>query len=534
MDRLNGNALKAMFESGCNNLVAHKNDIDALNVFPVPDGDTGTNMSLTFTNGVSEMNKSGSDAIPVITKTFSRGLLMGARGNSGVILSQIFRGFYQAVKEKEELGVEDVHAAFTRGKELAYKAVMRPVEGTILTVIRESVEKAEELIKENPEMPIEEYLDAFFEASKVSLDHTPELLPVLKEAHVVDSGGSGLVKVIEGFNAYLHGNPITKVEESETSVDEVHEKSSGYRAEFVLKMNSKGKQTFNEDRVRKMLDTMGNNITLLNDGEELKLKINTMSPGEILTLGQRYGDFKKIQIENIQGELSPSIIEEEVVEERKKYGIIAVSAGEGLDKIFKDYRVDVVVSGGQTMNPSTADFVEAIEKLNADNIYLLPNNSNIVMSCEQARDVTKDKNVVVLRTTSIPQGISACISFNPDEEVEANTEAMQEAIDYVKSGSITYAVKDTSIDGKEIKTGDYMGILNKDIVVVKQGRLETIKELLNLMIDEDSEVATIFKGQDVEDTECEEIRAYLEENFDIEVDIEDGGQPVYSYYIGVE
>lgn len=533
MDILNGNGLKAMFESGCNNLLANKNAIDALNVFPVPDGDTGTNMSLTFSNGVSEMKKSGSDSIPVITKVFSRGLLMGARGNSGVILSQIFRGFYQAVKDKEELTVSDIQAAFNRGNELAYKAVMRPVEGTILTVIRESVEKGKAIIEENPEISIEDYMEALCEAAQISLDHTPELLPILKEANVVDSGGSGLVTVFKGFNAYLHGNPVQESEAQTETASEVHEKSSGYRTEFILELNEKGQTSFNEDRIRKMLDNMGNNITLLNNGNEVRLRINTMSPGEILTLGQRYGEYRKVQIENIQDELSPSIIEE-APKEKKKYGIIAVSAGSGLDKIFKEYRVDHVVSGGQTMNPSTEDFVKAINIVNADNIYLLPNNSNIVMACEQAAKVVKDKNIIVLRTTSIPQGISACISFNPDEEVDANTEAMNEAIDYVKSGAVTYAIKDTQIDGKEISEGDYMGLFEKEIVTVKKDRMEVVKELVSLMCDEDAEVITIFKGEDVPDSECDELKSFIEDSFDIEVDILDGNQPVYSYYIGVE
>ncbi len=534
MDRLDGKSLKAMFDSGCNNLVAHKSDVDALNVFPVPDGDTGTNMSLTFTNGISEMYKSGSDAIPVIAKTFSRGLLMGARGNSGVILSQIFRGFYQAVKEKEELNSEDIHNAFIRGKELAYKAVMRPVEGTILTVIREAVENSEECIKNNPEISIEDYVDELYKAAEASLENTPELLPILKEAHVVDSGGSGLVRVLEGFNLYLHGKPVEKVEESnEENKDEIHEKSSGYRTEFILSLNEKGQKTFNENRIRQMLENMGNNITLYSDDNEVKLRINTMSPGEILTLGQRYGEYKKVLVENIQDELSPSIIEP-INNTKKKYGIIAVSSGEGLDKIFKDYRVNTIVSGGQTMNPSTEDFVNAIKNLNAENIYLLPNNSNIIMSCEQAAHVIDDKNIIVLRTTSIPQGITACISFNPEAEVEANTEAMKEAIDYIKSGAVTYSIKDTQIDGKEIKAGDYMGLYEKDIVVVENNRLEVMKELLSLMCEEDSEVVTIFKGNDVEDSECDEIKAFLEEKFDLEVDILNGDQPVYSYYIGVE
>ena len=535
MEILTGDKLKSLFISGCNNLNNNKDYVDSLNVFPVPDGDTGTNMSLTFTNGIAEMEKSGSDAIPVLAKTLSRGLLMGARGNSGVILSQIFRGFYQSVKEKNELTTADLNEAFLNGSRMAYKAVMRPVEGTILTVIRESTEKTSKALEENPDLSIEEFISLLYSSADESLQNTPELLPVLKEANVVDSGGCGLVKVFEGFNAYCSGKPIEGSQQTSVVKESKTEKSSGYRAEYILRFDQRGKLSFNEDRVRKNLEKIGNELTLLVDDETLKVRINTMSPGEILTLGQRYGDFTKIQIENIQDDLKPSIIEEtKVSEERKPYGIIAVAAGSGIEKLFKEYRVDIIISGGQTMNPSTEDFVKAIDQLNADTIFVLPNNSNIVMAAKQASAVESNKNIVLLETTSIQQGLSACISFNPDETPEANAEAMKEAIEFVKSGSITYAIKDTSIDGKEIHTGDYMGIFEKEIVSIRQDRLESLKELIDTMCDDESEIVTILVGEEGNKEECDSITEYITEKYDVEVDIEEGNQPVYAYLVSIE
>ncbi len=539
MDKINGKIFKEMLESACNHLNSRKKDVDALNVFPVPDGDTGTNMSLTFTNGISEVRKSGSESLSVVAKTLSRGLLMGARGNSGVILSQIFRGFYQAVKETEELDVKGLSDAMLNGSRLAYKAVMRPVEGTILTVVRESTEAAAKFADENPSCSIEQYVDELTNAAKISLDHTPELLPVLKEAHVVDSGGSGLVIVFEGFQAYLAGKPFTGAEEPVVRKEEKSEKASGYRTEYILRLSDQGKNSFKEERVRKTLEKIGNKLTLINDGEQVKVRINTMMPGEVLTLGQRYGEFLKVQIENVQDDLKPSILDEkeeekEVPQEKKEYGLISVSAGEGLEKLFREYRVDVVVSGGQTMNPSTEDFVTAIGKINADHIFIFPNNSNIIMAAKQAADVTEGKDIIVMETKSIPQGLSACISFNPESDPETNREAMQEAIDNVRTGQVTYAIKDTTIDGKEIHAGDYMGLLNKEISVISKDKMETVKKLLDELCDDDTEIITLIAGEDASDEETAEIEAYITDNYEVDVDVQKGGQPVYSYIIGAE
>ena len=534
MMTINGQVLKAMLESGCNNLNNKKSEVDALNVFPVPDGDTGTNMSLTFTNGISEVRKSGSDSLPVIAKTLSRGLLMGARGNSGVILSQICRGLYQSVKEKDEISVTDFAEALSNGSRLAYKAVMRPVEGTILTVIREACEAGTAFAEENPEADCQQFMNCVCEAAGASLQRTPELLPVLKEAHVVDSGGSGLLAVLEGFKAYLDGNPVQEGAPQEVKKEEKNEKASGYRTEYILNLSQQGKLSFKEERFRRQLEQLANKITLIAREDEVRLRVNTMTPGEILLLGQRYGSFAKVQIENIQDELNPSIIEEEPAAEEKEYGIIATAAGEGLKKLFTDYRVDVVVSGGQTMNPSTEDFVKAIAKVNARHIFILPNNSNIIMAAKQAAEVTEGKEVIVLETKSIPQGIGACINFNPDDDVDANKAAMLDAIDNVRSGSVTYSIKDTTVDGVEIHEGDYMSIFEKDIVFTSKNKVEAVTHLLDVMCDEDTEIITLIKGEEGTQEEVDEISAYIEEHFDVDIDVEDGGQPVYSFMIGAE
>ncbi|NLH64010.1 MAG: DAK2 domain-containing protein [Erysipelotrichaceae bacterium] len=537
MDKIDGKVFKGMLESGCNNLNGRRKDVDALNVFPVPDGDTGTNMSLTFTNGINEVHNSGSDSLPVVAKTLSRGLLMGARGNSGVILSQIFRGFYQYIGDKEELTVKEYADALLNGSKLAYKAVMRPVEGTILTVIREASETCSLYLEKNADVSIESFMEMLCKEAKASLDRTPELLPVLKEAHVVDSGGAGLVIIFEGFKAFLDGNPITSAEEAEKSSETKNEHASGYRTEFILDFDEKHAHGFNEDRFRKSLEQLGNKLTLLADEKTIKVRVNTMTPGEVLMLAERYGSFRKVQIESVQDDMNDSIIDEDEVQqpaEAKEYGLIAVAAGDGLKKLFTDYRADVVVSGGQTMNPSTEDIVSAIKKVNAKHIYILPNNVNIIMAANQAASVTEGKDVIVLPTKSVPEGLSACINFNPDEDAETNTAAMKDAISHVKTGSITYAVKDTTVDGKEIHSGDFMAICGKEIVYTSKDKVDATKQLITTMCDDDSEIVTIIKGSEATNEESEEIKKFTEDSFEVDVDLQDGGQPVYSFFIGVE
>ena len=532
MDKINGKQLKEMLESGCNNLNNRKKEVDALNVFPVPDGDTGTNMSLTFTNGISEVRKCGSEELPTIAKTLSRGLLMGARGNSGVITSQIFRGFYQAVGDKSELTAKDFSACMANGSKMAYKAVMRPVEGTILTVVRESCDAASKYIDEHPEASLEDYMDVLCKEAQASLDHTPELLPILKEARVVDSGGSGLVAIFDGFRAYLTGNPIAEAGETVAKAEE--EARSGYRVEFILKLVDQGMHMFRESKFRDKLAGIGDHVTVVVDGDHIKTRVSTLSPGEALNIGQRYGEFEQVQIDPESADMKPSILETDEPVEEVKYGIITVCAGEGLEKLFRDYRADYVVSGGQTMNPSTEDFVSAISKINARHIYILPNNSNIIMAARQAADVTEGKDIIVLETKTIPQGLAACIQFNPEADVKTNTEIMKEAISSVKTGQVTYSIKDTTIDGREIHEGDFMGLLNREIVLTSRDKVDAVCKLLDQMIDEESGIVTLIKGADSTDEETQQINDYIEKNFEVDIEIQNGGQPVYSFIIGVE
>ena len=533
MLQINGKQFREMLESGCNNLNNHKNEVDALNVFPVPDGDTGTNMSLTFSNGIAEVRKAGSNDLPIVAKTLSRGLLMGARGNSGVITSQIFRGFYQAVADKTELDAPAFAAAMKNGSKMAYKAVMRPVEGTILTVIRESTEAAGDYVTEHPECSIEEYVNELCKEADVSLSHTPDLLPILQEAKVVDSGGCGLLRIFEGFRAYLLGTPVLESEAGEVVVKEAVQ--DGYQVEFILKLNEKGKAKFKESKFRDTLRGLGSHATVIINEDIVKTRVSTLNPGDALNYGQRYGSFEKIQISPLKYELPESILEEKPnPKDLAEFGIITVCAGEGLEKLFREYRADAIVSGGQTMNPSTEDFVQAIKSLPAKHIFILPNNSNIILAAKQAAEVTEDKDVIVLETKSIPQGLSACIVFNPQESCENNTFAMADAIAQVKTGQITYSIKDTTIDGREIHEGDYMGILDKEIVLTSRDMLEATKALIDLMIDENSEIITLIQGADATDENTEVLSKYIEDHHEVDVDVEKGGQPVYSYIIGVE
>ncbi len=550
MDKINGLTFKQMLRSASNNLNNEKARVDALNVFPVPDGDTGTNMSMTFTNGVNEALNNGSENLSVVCKSLSRGLLMGARGNSGVILSQIFRGFYQYVDTKEEIDVKDLSLAMYNGSKVAYKAVMRPVEGTILTVVREASEYAKIHVENNPECTIKEYLDVLVKEAKISLDHTPELLPVLKEVGVVDSGGTGLLCVLEGFKAFVDGNPIEANEIAQnvdaTNQMEMENEGFGYCTEFIVRLDENSIKIFNEDKLRTKLAKLGESIVVVQDEDIVKVHVHTLTPGDALNLAQRYGEFVKIKIENMQeqhnnltsGAKDPSsvnsILNTTVNTEKKDYAIIAVCAGEGLKKLFNECRADYIISGGQTMNPSCEDFVETIKKINAKHIFILPNNSNIIMAAKQAAQVMDDLDIHVFDTKSIPQGISACIMFNPECDKDTNISEMNAAIAHVRSGQVTYAIKDTTYEGLEIKANDFMGIMEKDIVVTAKDKVQATCDLLEKMIDEDSEIVTLIQGEDATDEEIAKINEYIEENFNVEVDNQVGNQPVYSFIIGVE
>lgn len=542
MERISGKLFKDMLASGMNNLTNHSAEVDSLNVFPVPDGDTGTNMSLTFSSGVNDAIKVEEDHVGKVAKVLSRGLLMGARGNSGVITSQIFRGFFQSVEHLEDMDALQLAQALVNGSRVAYRAVMRPVEGTILTVVREAAdytyaytvtEEITDCIKVMEKMVLE---------ANESLLRTPELLPVLAEVGVVDSGGKGLCIILEGFLSAMKGeviapsNDASSYDSAQTKI-EGGEEEFGFCTEFILHLTPTGIKHFSEEDFKNELATIGNSIVCVQDDDLVKVHVHTLEPQTAIKMGKRRGRFMKLKIENMQ-EQHDNILEkeqeEEVVAEHKKYAIITVAPGKGIDAMFKELRADIVVGGGQTMNPSTEDFVSAIGKVNADHIIILPNNSNIVLAANQACQVCEDKDIHVLPTKTIPQGLSACIMFNPEVDIEDNLAEMQEAIDHVKSGEVTYAIKDTTYEGLEIKKDEYMGIYGKAIVVSDPDMMASTKALLDKMLDEDSELVTLIYGDTATLEQAEEIAEYIEDTSDAEVEIHEGNQPVYSFIIGVE
>lgn len=542
MEKINGKLLKDMLASGMNNLANHSAQIDALNVFPVPDGDTGTNMFLTVSNGVQEALNSSSEKVGEICKTLSRGLLMGARGNSGVITSQIFRGFYQALEDLDEMDAIQLAHALVNGSRVAYKAVMRPVEGTILTVIREAADYTYAYAITEEITDCVQVMEKMVEEANASLQRTPELLPVLAEVGVVDSGGKGLCVILEGFLSALKGNMIARddvLEAGENVQTKVEggEEEFGFCTEFILKLSEQGMKHFSENGFKEELATIGNSIVCVQDEDLVKVHVHTLEPQTALKMGRRQGRFIKLKIENMQ-EQHDNILEKDVKDVvetvHKKYGIITVAPGAGITDMFKELRADIVIGGGQTMNPSTEDFVSAIQKLNVDHVFILPNNSNIVLAANQAAQVCEEKDIHVLPTKTIPQGLSACVLFNPDVELEDNLSEMHEAIDHVKSGEVTYAIKDTTYEGLEIKKDEYMGILGKAIVVSNADCMESTRQLLDKMLDEDSELVTLIYGDTATEKQAEEIAEYIETHSDAEVEIHNGKQPVYSFIIGVE
>lgn len=543
MEMINGHIFKDMLASGANNLSNKFTEIDALNVFPVPDGDTGTNMSLTFNAGVKDALACSSEDVCDIAKVLSKGLLMGARGNSGVITSQIFRGLYQGMDGMKEVNGFQLANALVMGSRVAYKAVMRPVEGTILTVVREAADYTYAYATSIEDVTCLQVMEKMLDEAKKSLDRTPELLPVLAEVGVVDSGGAGLVTIFEGFVSALKGVVIEEEEAKESKEvagAALESEEYGYCTEFIIRLSESAQRTFEEETLRDSLARIGNSIVCVRDDDIVKVHVHTLTPGDALNMGLRYGSFAKLKVENMQEQheeiMMNASVEKEVKEEkpRQKYAIITVAAGDGLKDMFKELRADYVISGGQTMNPSTEDFVEAIHQLNAEHIIILPNNSNIVMAAQQAALVCEDQNIEVIPTKSIPQGLSACIMFNPDVDFETNLSEMKEAVSMVKTGQVTYAIKDTTFEGMEIKSGDYMGILEKDIIVSLQDKMETTRQLLDRMLDDESEIVTLIYGEDINEEEAEEVAAYIEDKFDVEVEVNNGMQPVYSFIIGVE
>lgn len=553
MKIINGHQLKQMIISGANNLFNCYPEIDALNVFPVPDGDTGTNMNLTMTSGSKEVKNMDTSNIYEVAKTFSKGLLMGARGNSGVILSQIFRGFAMGLEGKKEANCYDFADALISAKDVAYKAVMKPVEGTILTVIRESSVALKNHVDElEKPINIEECMQYLLDEAVNSLNRTPELLPVLKEVGVVDSGGAGLIKVLEGFISALNNKVIEReqatIQQVEVQTPQVSAQSKieneefGYCTEFIMQLSpeKEGKKNFVSSRFKSVLENHGNSIVVVQDDDIVKVHIHTMKPGNIFNYAQQFGEFITLKVENMQlqhsnlAEKDKTTTETVEPQEKKKYGIISVSVGEGLNQMFKELRVDEIVSGGQTMNPSTEDFVEAINRINAENIFILPNNSNIVMAATQASQVVEGVNCKVIPTKTIPQGMVACMMFNPYGDLEENYEQMCDAISGIKTGQVTFAIKDTNINGIEIKENHFMGLNGKNIVTCKEDKVDATITLLETMIDEDSEIVTLIAGEDAKEDETKKIVDYLSEKYPVEVDVKLGMQPVYSYIIGVE
>ena len=544
MNMLNASQFKQMLENGSNLLTNKHAEIDALNVFPVPDGDTGTNMYLTFSAGVSDATATLSEYVGDIAKALSKGLLMGARGNSGVILSQIFRGFAQAVEGTKEVDILLLSKAFVKGSEVAYRSVMKPVEGTILTVIRESSYMAFKYVEDHPDCTLLEYFEYFIKEAHGSLEFTPELLPVLKEVGVVDSGGAGLVVILEGFRDALLGIKIDldqKMSTRENVQSLLESEEFGYCTEFIIHLTDSGMQTFNEDKLKNALAKLGESIVVVQDEDIVKVHVHTLKPGDALNLAQRYGEFLKLKIENMQEQHQSLILESDAADstpvptnDKKKYALIAVAAGEGLTQYFKELRADIVISGGQTMNPSTEDFVSAINSLNAEHVFLFPNNSNIILAAQQAKTVCEDCDIQVLSTKTIPEGLAACLMFNPEVSVENNLEEMHAAIERTQTGQVTYAIKDTTFEGISIKEGDYMGINGKEIISSSKDKTEVVHDLVNQLITDDAEIVTLIKGEDSSVEEAEDLEKYIVANHSVEVEIINGEQPVYGFIIGVE
>ena len=549
MKSIDAKLLKEMLISAANNLYNHYPEIDALNVFPVPDGDTGMNMNLTLSSGAKQIANRNDEDVYSIAKEFSKGLLLGARGNSGVITSQIFRGFAMSLEGKKIIKVNDLVDAFVSAKEVAYKAVIRPVEGTILTVLRESSDTLEEKVKSDTS--IEKALDILVSSARESLSRTPDLLPVLKEVGVVDSGGTGYLRIVEGLRSAAKGVFIEKINATETETKptifvpaaEGEGEEYGYCTEFIMRLGpAESKKQFNELRFRSVLESRGNSIVLVTDDDIVKVHIHTLKPGEILNYAQNFGEFVTLKIENMTEqhtrlhEGAKELSENKPEEPKEDFAIVAVAAGDGVKEMFINAGAKKVVSGGQTMNPSTEDIVKAIREANAETVFVLPNNSNIIMASMQAKDVLDGEvDVRVIQTKTIPQGIASCSAFTPDANADENEEEMSNVIDYVKSGSITYAIKDTTIDGVDVKKDQFMEIFDKKIIGCKKDKYSAFYDLVKAMVDEDSYLITAIVGEDISSEEANKIKSKLHEIYpEIELDVVEGKQPVYSFLIGVE
>ena len=553
---INTEMLQKMFLAGAANLEAKKEYINELNVFPVPDGDTGTNMTLTIMSAAKEVNALEKPDMASIAKAISSGSLRGARGNSGVILSQLLRGFTKEIRDYEEIDAAVLARACERATATAYKAVMKPKEGTILTVAKGAAQKAQEMAETTEDLEV--FLSEVIKYAEEVLAQTPEMLPVLKEAGVVDSGGQGLVEVLHGaFDAFqgkevdytaIEAGPAVKMvkpgEQAETDI------KFGYCTEFII-MTEKQFSEKDEEEFKAYLESIGDSIVCVADEDVVKVHVHTNDPGLAIQKALTYGQLSRIKIDNMREEHQEKLIKdaekaaaaqaeaaaakEKKKEPRKQVGFIAVSIGDGMNEIFRELGVDYIIEGGQTMNPSTDDMLTAIDNVNADHIFILPNNKNIILAANQARSLTKDKDILVVPTKTVPQGITAVINYMPEADVDTNFETMQEGIKNVKTGQVTYAVRDTKIDDKVIHEGDIMGIGDQGILSVGQSVEETTKSMLSQMVDEDTELISIYYGQDVLAEDAERLAETIGEKYpDADVDLHSGGQPIYYYVVSVE
>lgn len=542
--------LSRMFLAGARNLEAKKEWINELNVFPVPDGDTGTNMTMTIMSAASEVSALENPDMETLAKAISSGSLRGARGNSGVILSQLLRGFTRSVRKSEVLDASAIAAAMERAVETAYKAVMKPKEGTILTVAKEAALKAAEIAPEAEEL--QPFFDEVFAHAEETLARTPEMLPVLKEAGVVDSGGQGLLEVMRGAIDGFLGKEIDYSvfeKSSSPSVTKISPQAEadikfGYCTEFIILLEAPVSEE-EEHKFKEFLTSIGDSIVVVADEEIIKVHVHTNHPGQAIERALTYGALSRMKIDNMREEHQEKLIKdaEKLAKEQeeaeklppKEAGFIAVSAGEGLTEIFRELGVDYLIEGGQTMNPSTEDMLNAISKVNAETVYIFPNNKNIILAANQARDLTEDKKIVVVPTKTVPQGITAMISFVPEKSAEENAEVMEEAISKVHTGQITYAVRDTRLDDKEIHEGDIMGIGDKGILAVGGNKEEVAEATIAAMMSDEAEVISIYYGADISEESAEALAASVEELYpDCEVEINRGGQPIYYYIISVE
>ncbi|QNQ82096.1 DAK2 domain-containing protein [Lactobacillus sp. PV012] len=552
LTEINGQNFKDMVRAATHRLSKNSEFVDKLNVFPVPDGDTGTNMTLTVENGAKAVNEDPSDVVGKLTESLAKGMLMGARGNSGVITSQLFRGFYKAAENKQTLSAQDLADAFSNGVATAYKAVMKPVEGTILTVARVGAEEGAKKAKETDDAV--EVMEAVVAGAKKALQETPEMLPVLKQVGVVDSGGQGLVFIYQGFLEGLLGEKDSEEYqldnfEMDELINAAHHQAeaaqvqlstsdivNGYCTEIMVDLQAEvpNKKKFDLDEFRKHLSELGDSLLAVSDGEVAKVHVHTEHPGEVFAYGSQFGELGKIKIDNMRIQHETIVENNEEQEEAVDFAVIAVASGHGIRELFKSEGVNRIISGGQTMNPSTQDIIDAIQKSGAKKAIVLPNNGNIVMAAKQAAEVC-DIPVGIVPTKTISQGLTAMLSFNPEASVEENVEAMSEDLDAVVSGEVTRAIRDTEIDDVQIKKDDYLGIIDGNIKVDNPDLIATTVEMIEKMLDEDSEIITVIYGSDATKKQANEIVAQLEAKHDeLEFEIHDGGQPVYYFLVSVE